>query len=96
MLHQVEGFGLSLKMSLRTTIPFVGGSGKLQKDMGNYMLAGVLNLSISHSQNTENLQCWSVHANDSPLGGYSKLQKDMGNRILPGVPKPIDFSFAER
>ena len=53
MCEQVEGFGLPFKMSLRATIPYVGGSGKVQKDTGNYILAGVRNLSISHSQNDQ-------------------------------------------
>ena len=53
MREQVRGFGLPLKMSLLATILCVGGSGKLPKDMGNYILAGVRNLSISHSQNDQ-------------------------------------------
>ena len=53
MCEQVEGFGLPFKMSLRATVPYVGAYSKLRKDMGNYILAGVRNLSISHSQNDQ-------------------------------------------
>ena len=52
-VEQVEGFRAPLKMPLRATIPFVGSAGKLQRHLGNYISAGVRNLSISHSRNTD-------------------------------------------
>ena len=53
MCERVEGFGLPFKMSLRATVPLAGAYSKLQNDMGNYILGGVRNLSISYSQNDQ-------------------------------------------
>ena len=53
MREQIECFGLPFKMSLRATILLVRGYSKFQKDMGNFILAGVRNLSISHSRNDQ-------------------------------------------
>ena len=90
MCEQFEGFGLPFKMSLRATTPLVGGYGKLQKDMGNYILAGARNLSISHSQNDQ--KCYfGASFGQLPFQAHCDLTFEEWERLRQPLPYRVSL-----
>ena len=99
MCEQVEGFGLPFKMSLRATIPLVGGSGKLQKDMGTYIwqvfktYRFLIHRTIKNALlETASASCLSRLA----VTSFSRSGKDSGNTFHPECPCERHFFMWEQ